>query len=103
MRQLTVANSILALLGGRDFVSKTRAKNFLAGENYLQFSLPKKSSPIGITKIMITYYFWEDSYSMEFISINPIIQRETIVVNRKKLYCDNLREVFVKETGLELN
>ena len=67
---LIIAQTILAQLGGRRFIAMTGARNFICGENYLMFSLPKGFAKDGINKIRITLD-WTDTYIFEALKDFP--------------------------------
>ena len=60
---MTVANTILAQLGGGRFRAMTGARDFVGGENFLQFGLPS-AGPERINKIRIEYNDAHDLYSV---------------------------------------
>lgn len=90
---MTVANTILAQLGGRVFIAMTGAKNLVGGENFLMFSIPSRK----INKVKITLTPADD-YTVECFKIHGanVAKRATF----EGVYCDQLQEVFTDATGL---
>lgn len=94
---LTVANEILAQLGGNRFIAMTGAKNILGGENFIQFSLPKgkdKSNKMRITLDMVTDTYTIETYAIRGIDCTPKTSMDLV-------YADSLRSVFTSITGFD--
>lgn len=102
MADLTVANTILAQLGGRRFLAMTGARNLVGGNNTLSMQLPGNARYDGkrVNGVMITLTP-ADTYTVDavFVRTSPQYSRN-IVASRDDVYCDNLREVFTRLTGL---
>lgn len=92
---MTVANTILAQLGGSRFVAMTGAKNFVGGANALQFRIgagaKNKANAIRITLTAA------DLYDVEFIRSRGLTF--SIVEKVEGLFADDLRRVFTDRTG----
>ena len=89
-----IAKTILEQLGGSQFVVLTGAKNFVALENGIQFSIPNRSGP---NKIRITLTS-EDLYNMEFFRLRGT--KCTLVDEYTGVYFDQLIPIFENKTGL---
>lgn len=93
-----VAETILRQLGGRRFIAMTGAKHFLtlsAPEQGVTFKLPLKGKGPNYWKIRLTA---ADDYTIETfygrgLNLTPL---QTFT----GIYCDQLVEVFERETGL---
>lgn len=95
MTDMTVANTILAQLGGARFKMMTGAKNFVGGADMLMFAIGTGAKN-KINKVRITLTA-DDLYNVEFFNI-----RGVNVKNIKKVegvYFDMLQEVFTDATG----
>jgi len=66
----TIAQTILAQLGGKRFLAMTGAKNLLAGEDYLAMSLPGSLTKGRVNKIRIRLAA-DDTYTLYTSSQNP--------------------------------
>jgi hypothetical protein len=98
---MTVANTILAQLGGNRFRAMTGASNLVGspdGRGQLSFRLPGKGfARNGINLVIITLET-SDTYTVEF---KRIWGTKIKKVNKyEDVYCDMLREIFEEETGL---
>jgi hypothetical protein len=93
-----VAHTILRQLGGGRFLPMTGAKNLVGSADALSFRLPGT-----ITKNHINYVRIrlepDDTYTVAFGKIRGL--QHTLLVEREDVYCDNLRDVFTTETGLD--
>lgn len=101
MADLGIANTILAQLGGRRFISMTGARNFVGGVNYLMFSLPAGLAKDSINKVRITLD-WTDTYIFEALKVSrgPELKFETIE-KLEYVYADDLEDIFTRVTGLD--
>lgn len=94
-----IAQTILEQLGGNRFVVMTGAKNFFAIEKGLQFKLPNDKDyvrdAINCVKITLTP---ADEYHIEFGRVWGT--KYTPVKTTDGIYCDQLREIFTRYTGL---
>lgn len=98
--QLSLANEILAQLGGRKFLVMTGAKNLLALENGLQFRLPSAPHFVkdGINCVQIILDP-ADTYTVKFMKIRGA--KVTTVKECDDIYNDMLQSVFTCHTGLD--
>lgn len=95
MTDMTVANTILAQLGGKRFLAMTGAKSLCGDKDALSFKLPSQG---GKTRGVLIRLLPSDTYSMKLFEMRrlEIVRDET----REGIYCDNLRDVFTSMTGL---
>ena len=95
-----VAKIILQQLGGNKFAAMTGAKNFVAGENFLRFKLPKTKhfvkSGINYIEVILTPM---DDYTIVLGIISGLDYTEVTMVSG--IYFDQLQEVFTAHTGLD--
>ncbi|AKF13659.1 putative YahA protein [Sinorhizobium phage phiN3] len=96
MTDLTVANTILAQLGGGRFKVMTGAKNFVGAADYLMFQIPT-SKKINKVKITLTP---DDLYTVEFLNINMKKLAVTTIKKFEGVFCDMLEDIFTEATGL---
>jgi hypothetical protein len=99
---MNVANTILSHLGGGRFTVMTGAKNYIGYDNALTFKLPGGG---GFTKNGINYVKItldpSDTYTIEFCKWRGGKARKmTEIAKVEGVYCDMLREVFTRYTGL---
>ena len=92
---MEIATEILKQLGGNKFIVMTGSKNLVAGKNSLSMKLSRNESKANHLKIELTPM---DVYSMKFISIRGGNMK--IVEKYDNVYCDQLQNIFTKETGL---
>lgn len=107
---MTVANTILAQLGGNRFTTMTGARNLVGGESMLQFQLPRGfaqgGDTAGIKSVRITLKD-DDSYTVEFFgAMKKCPQTKARVIPNLKatvedVYAENLRAVLTRHTGLD--
>lgn len=98
-----VADEILRQLGGQKFIAMTGASSFAGSKNSLSFKLPGKAGFVrnGIRGVLITLDA-SDTYTVEFGKVTKRPRMEYVVIAKHTgVYCDNLREVFTAETGLD--
>lgn len=98
MANLLVADTILNQIGGGRFTAMTGAKNFVGGENFLQFKLPSNfaKDKINLVKIILTP---ADLYDMEFYYFRGTNLK--LVCKSEGVYCDMLQSEFKATTGLD--
>lgn len=98
---MTVANTILAQLGGRKFVAMTGAKNLLGEKNKLQFQIPRNFAKNGINSVVIEL-LPTDTYKMVFYKVGTArtMFAVTTVSEVDGLTFDQLQDVFTRTTGL---
>lgn len=103
MTDMTVANTILAQLGGNKFRVMTGAKNFIGEENALSFSLPGGGgfTTDGINKVKVTLTAMDD-YTVEFFRCRKQkgVMTFKSVAMVEGIYADVLQDVFTRYTGL---
>lgn len=95
MTDLSVANTILAQLGGRGFVVMVGAHNLAGGKNFLRLRF-RGSRKYNFLQVTLTP---DDLYDVEIAQVG-----RSQVRNRERLegiYADQLQEVFRSYTGLE--
>jgi hypothetical protein len=101
MADMTVANTILAQLGGRKFVAMTGASSFVGGNDTLTFRLPRSDynkKRIKGVRITLTP---DDLYTMIFFKQKGRPTFEVVeVAKHEGIYADQLAEIFTSETGL---
>jgi len=95
-----VGTIIFQQLGGGVFPFMTGAKNFIKGEDFLQFSIPRAKN--GINKVRITLNAM-DTYDVDFMKVRMIKQTRVevkTISSHKDVYNDQLKLLFESETGL---
>jgi hypothetical protein len=94
-----IAQVILSQLGGRKFTTMTGANNLCALNEQLgglSFKLPKFSGvKVNYVKIVLN---GKDLYDVEFGRIYG--HKYTVISKHPDMYCDQIEELFQKETGL---
>lgn len=96
---VTIAKTILAQLGGQRFLAMTGAKFLLAHASALSFQLPSNFAKNGINRVRIDLTP-QDLYDVTFSRARGIkIFYQSKV---EGVYCDQLRDVFTKTTGLDV-
>lgn len=98
MANLLVADTILSQIGGNRFIAMTGAKNFVGGENFLQFKLPSNfaKDKINLVKIILTP---ADLYDIEFYNFRGVNLK--LVHKSEGNYADMLQAEFTAATGLD--
>ena len=98
---MSVAGIILSQLGGNKFCAMTGAKNFVSGENSLSFALPKMSG-VKVNRVRVilvrVVLAIDDTYTVSFFNIRAVNAEP--VSTHAGVYCEDLRGVFERETGL---
>lgn len=99
--ELRVARTILEQLGGKKFLVMTGAKALLAHPSgALSFKLPGgggfAKDGINYVKIQLNA---EDTYDLTFLRVWGVNVKH--IAEKKGIYCDQLRDVFTRVTGLE--
>jgi len=94
---MTVAKTILAQLGGGKFIAMTGAKNFIGDENSLSFCLRSGMAKNGSNRVKITLDPC-DTYTVQFAKYRAL--KLTPISEHSDIYCDQLVELFERETGL---
>lgn len=93
---MTVAQTILSQLGGSRFVAMTGAKNLAGGATSLQMKIGKNAKKVTHVKVELTA---ADDYTVTFYEIRGTSVWK-VLATVEGVYCDNLREVFTRYTGL---
>ncbi len=100
MSDMTVANTILAQLGGRRFRAMTGARNFVGSDDSLSFRLPGSGGfckdGINAVHVVLTPM---DEYDMKFMRVRGT--KVKTVCEFKGIYFDQLQPLFTEATGLE--
>jgi len=97
MTDMTVANTILQQLGGRQFIAMTGSYNFLGTANSLSFKLRRNKANASGMRITLLP---SDTYRVEFYRIRNM---EAITLEEHvydDVYCDMLQDIFESVTGL---
>ena len=94
---MTVAETILAQLGGNKFKVMTGAYSFAGGKDTLSFRL--KSNPKKVKGVRITL-MPSDTYKMEFLGFKYKTMEVFTISERDDVYAENLQDVFTNHTGL---
>lgn len=99
--ELSVAETILAQLGGNKFVAMTGAKNILGDKSKLQFQLPRNFAKSGINSVVIEL-LPSDTYKMVFYKLGTArnLYAPTIVSEVEGCQFDQLQDIFTRTTGL---
>ncbi|MDK9774442.1 hypothetical protein [Vibrio sp. B181a] len=84
--RLRIANTILAQLSGNRFIVMTGAKQFVAIEQGLMFTLPARLAKLGINKVRVELAA-SDTYTIE-------------VLQESGVYCVQLEQTFEDLTGV---
>lgn len=95
-----VAQTILAQLGGKRFLAMTGAHSLSSGPSSLGFRIPRtnKGRFAGV-RIELTP---ADMYDIHFIRLKQVDGVTSMDnVTHEGIYCDQLQEIFTRETGLE--
>lgn len=99
---MNVAKTILEQLGGGRFALMTGAKNFVGTPDSLIFRLPGAGgfTKAGINKVVVTL-MPSDTYKVDFYRMRKGVSK--LIDSADDVYCDMLREVFERATGLRTN
>jgi len=92
-KDLTVANTIVQQLGGFHFQMMTGAKNFVGGDDFVQFTLPGDITDTRKVRITLTP---ADVYRVEFYRDGEFEPFEVC----EDIYCDTLTDTFERVTRL---
>ncbi len=93
-----VAAIILQQLGGSHFISMTGARHFVADGETLKFKLPSNLAKLGINAVTVRLN-GNDLYDLSFGRVRGM--KQELIAEYGDVYCDNLREIFTSETGLD--
>lgn len=95
-RNQEIAQIILRQMGGNKLIAMTGARNFVAIENGLRFSLPKFSGvKVNLVSVILEP---DDTYRMKFERIYN--GKLTTICECEQVYCDMLCATFEEATGL---
>lgn len=100
MTDLTVAQTILAQLGGNRFVAMTGAKNMVGSPDALSFQLPRGFAKLGINRVNIRHTRM-DCYGVSFGKRKPSTLTIVPVLAFGEVYAEDLRRIFTDATGLD--
>ena len=92
--KMKTAQTIINQLGGNKFIVMTGAKNFVAGDSMLMFSIGRGAKS-GINKIKIQLNN-NDLYNVFFFNTK---KAEYTVSNFENVYTEDLTPLFTIETG----
>lgn len=92
-----IAQTILAHLGGNKFAAMTGAKQLVAGENFLQFSIGRGAiNKANKVKIILGA---DDLYTVEFWKLRGVNCDR--ISSTDGVYADRLAAVFTEATGFD--
>jgi hypothetical protein len=94
---MTIANTILAQLGGNKFIVMTGSKNFIASKESLTMTLTKNEVKAKYLSVTLNS---NDTYTMLFFSLNRNLDRVT-KSEKSGIYFDQLQSIFTEVTGLD--
>jgi phosphotransferase system IIB component len=98
----TVADTILAQLGGQRFINMTGAKHFMSDDSHgrgsLTFKLPVNMTRDRITHVRIVLKV-EDLYDVQALKVRGV--NCTTVAERFQVMANRLQYVFTELTGLD--
>ena len=104
-----VAQTIYQQLGGGRFAAMTGVRDFVAGDDFLQLTLPRNASKAN--RLRITLDRAADLYNVRFyrrtggtfdrkkLEMRPMVVKE--VAAFAGIYCDQLEDIFRQVTRLE--
>lgn len=100
---MSVAQTILAQLGGNRFVAMTGAKNLTSDRNCLIFRLPRQRGFVkdGINAVRVTLEP-SDTYTMTFFrQMGAPTHAVRTVREYTDVYAEDMRRLFTEATGLD--
>ena len=105
----TIATTMLEQLGGSKFIIMTGAKDFLHGEDHLQFRLPRNAGAKNkATNVRIELLADDSGYKMTFFKVSKKLDKtlgfktyHTEKLTEFEVIPENMREAFTRETGLD--
>jgi hypothetical protein len=102
MTNLTVANTILAQLGGNRFIAMTGCKNFGGMTNGLSFHIPRATNKAKFCTV--TLDAGTDTYAVKFQKqIGGKFGEVVTVSEHAMIYADRLASLFSEQTGLAVS
>ena len=106
-RNQEIANTILEQLGGRRFIVMTGAKDFVAIDNGLRFTIGRNASKANRVAIKLNSL---DLYDIEFFYYRPwrfnartmkeVPEKRETIKTFDGAYCDMLQPIFTETTGM---
>ena len=90
-----VAETILAQLGGRQFIAMCGIKNLIARPTSLQFTVGS-GTKTGCNRVVVTLQD-DDTYTVEFWLVTK--HAALRLSAHCEVYCDMLQDLFERETG----
>lgn len=105
----TIATTMLEHIGGHKFIAMTGAKDFLHGEDHLQFRLPRGAAVRNkATNVRIELLAGDNGYKLTFYKVSRKLDKtlgfkmpHVETISETEVIPENLREVFTRETGLD--
>lgn len=104
----TIATTILEQLGGSMFIAMTGSKDFLHGDNHLQFRLPRGGIKNKATNVRIELLADDSGYKLTFLKVSRKLDKalgfkipHVETVSETEVIPENMREAFTRETGLD--
>ena len=91
-----VAQIIFQQLGGNRFAAMTGAKNFVGGENFIQF---KVRGAKGVNSVKVTLNA-KDLYNVLFMKVTNYGLDVKYLSKFEDIDCEQLAPLFEKQTGL---
>lgn len=95
-QQREIADTIIAQLGGRQFIMLTGSKNFGFDEKGLSFRVGTNEKRV--THVKIDYDGGADAYDVYFYSLRGTDLR--VVAEHHGIFSDQLQDLFENATGL---
>jgi hypothetical protein len=99
---MQVAQTILAQIGGNNFLAMTGAKNLTHTDNSLTFHFPKNSPKNKIKIVKITLDA-DDTYTIKFYQYSARTFDCNCILETNGLYAADLKGKIERETGLALS
>lgn len=96
---MTTAQTILAQLGGNRFSAMTGAKNFVGGDDMLQFDLGRGAKNKA-NKVRVTLTT-ADLYRLDFYRYNGRTFECPVVDTVDGVFAEDLRRIFTARTGFD--
>lgn len=93
---MSVAEVILQQLGGGRFIAMTGARGLVGASKALQFNLPRFSG-VKVNHVQIVLEP-SDTYRVTFYRVSRTSVK--VLAEVGDVYCDQLRDVFERHTGL---
>jgi hypothetical protein len=95
----TVAQTILAQLGGHRFLAMTGARQLIGSATSLSFTLPGTpgfvTAGINVCRITLTPM---DTYTVEYLRVRR--GQVHVITTCADVYAEDLQDCFARETGL---